>query len=237
VLSSDDDLAEAIRDDAKRAVVEYRRRAKDGRLASYYARIGKALARSTAERRQRLRLLLATIGTPPTMKVLDVGCGRGEDLADLAKAGWNTRLLAGVEIFPDALAEARRVLPNALLLEGNAAQLPFASESFDATMQCTVLSSILDPRVRLAVADEMWRVTRRGGLVVSYDMRSGGRNPQLVGIDRGELARLFASRGVFAIESITLPLAITSRVPPVMARALNRVSFLRDHYLFWQKRD
>jgi SAM-dependent methyltransferase len=236
VLSSDDDLATAIRDDAERAVVEYRRRAEDSRLAGYYARIGNALARSTAERRHRLRTLLATIGSPPTMSVLDVGCGSGEDLADLAKAGWDPSLLAGVEIFPDALAEARRVLPKARLLGGNAAQLPFLSESFDATMQCTVLSSILDPRVRSAVAKEMWRVTRRGGLLVSYDMRSGGRNPHLVGIDREELARLFGSRGGFAVEPITLPLAIASRVPASIAGALNRAAFLRDHYLFWQER-
>lgn len=232
----DEDLARAIDRDAQRVVGEYRRRSGDKRLARYYARIGKALERSSNERRQRVRSLLRTIGTPRAMTVLDVGCGRGEDLADLLRAGWDPANLAGVEIFSDALTEARRVLPEATLLLGNAAHLPFASGSFDAAMQCTVLSSILDARVRMAMADEMWRVTRPGGLLISYDMQSAGNNPQLLGIDREELVNLYGAKGRFKVEPMTLPLAIASRVPEPLARGLNHLPFLRDHFLLWQVR-
>jgi ubiquinone/menaquinone biosynthesis C-methylase UbiE len=170
------------------------------------------------------------------MRVLDVGCGDGSDLVDLIAAGWSPRLLTGVEIYPGALLRARQRLPEARLLQANAAQLPFPAESFDAVFQTTVLSSVVDADVRKAIADEMWRVTRSGGLIISYDMRSRGKNRQLVGIDASELARLFGHPGTFALEGITLSLRIAGRMPRWVTRALSALPWLRSHFLFYQTR-
>jgi SAM-dependent methyltransferase len=232
----DDELREAVERDEARAVAEYERRATDPRLDRYYARVGNVVEAAALERRARVRRLLRTLGQPSELRVLDIGCGDGSDLLDLAASGWSTDHLAGVEIHTAALERARARLVGATLLQANAAELPFPSETFDAVMQTTVLSSVVDPTVRTAIADEMWRVTRRGGLLVSYDMRSAGKNPHLVGIERSELVRLFGSRGPVVVERITVPTRIASRVPAVVAAALKEFPWIRSHYLLHQTR-
>lgn len=228
---SDRELEQAIKEDAARAIDEYGRREADSGIGAYYDRVGNALARATRHRYRRTAQLLESCGDPPTTRIIDVGCGDGSDLEHLARSGWSEHLLAGVEIFEPALERARQRLPGATLLAANAARLPFPDNSFDAALQTTVLSSIVDPRVRLAAVGEMFRVTRRGGLVISWDIRSGGRNPNLAGIDRSEIRRLFLPYSDrVAVERATLALEIASRVPDWLARLLERLPFLLDHY-------
>ncbi|MFI5899742.1 class I SAM-dependent methyltransferase [Streptomyces cyaneofuscatus] len=65
-------------------------------------------------------------------RVLDLGCGDGLLLELLART--EGRLIAGVDLSPEAVALARRRpgLGGATLLEGRAQDLPFADDSFDA---------------------------------------------------------------------------------------------------------
>jgi SAM-dependent methyltransferase len=56
-------------------------------------------------------------------------------------------------------------------VQGDAAQLPYADESFDLVMQFMCLSSVLDSLMREQIADEMWRVLRPGGSILFYDLR------------------------------------------------------------------
>lgn len=235
-MSIGKDSSDAIERDAERAIAEYERRAKDPRLAAYYQRIDRPLRDANVARRRKVRAVLESLAPAPALRVLDVGCGDGADLADLADAGWNPDLLSGVEIFLPSLRVATSRLPRAKLVRANAAALPFPTGSFDAVIQTTLLSSILDPAVRKAVVDEMWRVTRVGGVLISNDMRSAGRNPHLVGIDRPELSVLFGRNGPFEVERITLSLRIASRVPSPVASALAFVPWLRTHYLVTQPR-
>jgi len=229
---NDPELQTAIAHDAARAIDEYGRRETDGGIGAYYQRIARAMARAQRRRRERLSELLVSCGDPRTMRVIDVGCGDGSDIEHLTHAGWSEDLMAGIEIFEPALERARERLPTATLVVANAAQLPFSDESFDAAVQFTVLSSIIDPRVRLAAVGEMFRVTRSGGLVISWDMKSGGRNPNLAGIDRDEIRRLFAPHAdSVTIERAWLSLPIASRVPQWLADALERFPFLLDHYV------
>lgn len=92
------------------------------------------------------------------MSVLDVGCGRGELLAELAQRGCTVR---GVEINP-ALVEACRA--SGLTVDAGAAeQLPIASESHDAIV-CSVVLPYTDERKAVA---EWARVLRPGGVVLA----------------------------------------------------------------------
>lgn len=229
---NDHELERAIAHDAARAIDEYGRRAADGGIGAYYQRIAQAMARAQRRRRDRLAELLIACGDPRTMRVIDVGCGDGSDIEHLTRSGWSEHLMAGVEIFEPSLERARRRLPHANLMIANAAQLPFPDESFDAAVQFTVLSSIVDPRVRLAAVGEMFRVTRSGGLVISWDMKSGGRNSNLAGIDRDEIRRLFAPHsGSVTVERAWLSLPVASRVSPWVAGMLERLPFALDHYV------
>lgn len=233
----DRELEQAIAHDAARAIDEYGRREADSEIDAYYDRVAHAFARATRRRYERLSELLLTCGDPRTTRVIDVGCGDGSDLEHLSRSGWSEHLMAGVEIFEPALERARLRVPGATLMVANAAQLPFSEESFDAAVQFTVLSSIVDPRVRLAVVGEMFRVTRSGGLVISWDMKSGGRNPNLAGIDRDEIRRLFAPHSdSVTVEPAWLSLAVASRVPHRLAGMLERFPFLLDHYVAYSRK-
>jgi ubiquinone/menaquinone biosynthesis C-methylase UbiE len=238
VTVTDKDLEEAIVRDAARAVDEYGRRERDAGIGAYYARVGPALERAHRRRRERLAGLLGTCGDPGTTRIIDVGCGDGSDLEYFIRLGWAEHLMSGVEIFEPALERARRRLPRANLLAANAAQLPFPDQSFDASLQTTVLSSIVDPRVRLAAVGEMFRVVRPGGLVISWDIKGGGRNPNLAGIDREEIRRLFAPYSeTVTVERATLSMGIASRFPYWAARVLERFPFLLDHYVAYSRKE
>lgn len=168
-------------------------------------------------------------------RILDIGCGSGQWLADFETWGASRTLLAGIDLVPDRLGAARaRLTPGADLREGDARQLPWASGQFDIVLQSTVFSSILDPAMRDDVAGEMARVLAADGLVLWNDfiIRSPG-NRAAQGMPRSEIARLFPG---FAIElrRITLAPPIARLIAPasqLAASALEAVRLLNTHYL------
>jgi ubiquinone/menaquinone biosynthesis C-methylase UbiE len=174
-------------------------------------------------RQQRERVLLgelARAGSLPLAdrRVLDVGCGSGQWLADFETWGARRGNLAGIELDGERAAEARQRLAaggaqgGADIREGNASALPWADGTFDVVLQSTVISSILDAGLRRDVAAEMARVLAPGGTIVSYDMRlTNPRNPHVRKLGRRELAELFDG---FQIRTrrVTLILQVTRRV-------------------------
>ena len=106
------------------------------------------------------------IGDVAGLHILEVACGRGGFVRQLARAGgWVT----GCDFSSAALRAARNKLfvPDvtdgpllAALVQGDAQSLPFADNSFDVVVSCETIEHL--PQVRAAVA-EMYRVTRPGG--------------------------------------------------------------------------
>lgn len=94
--------------------------------------------------------------------VLEVGCGTGAILQGLAAAG--TKLVAGVDINPARLAEARQAASRASLICADGLQLPFADRSFDLAVCHFYLLWVSDALLAL---QEMRRVTRPGGMVLA----------------------------------------------------------------------
>jgi ubiquinone/menaquinone biosynthesis C-methylase UbiE len=103
------------------------------------------------------------VGPATAEAVLDVGCGTGNLLTEVAKR-WPRARLAGVEPAREMLAKAGRrpSLAGAELRQGVAEDLPFADGVFDATLSMLVLQEFPDRRAALG---EMRRVTRPGGIV------------------------------------------------------------------------
>ena len=104
------------------------------------------------------------------LRVLDVACGTGRTLHQLAVAHPELRLY-GVDLSPAYVRLARRRLADlaeiALAVE-NAEALPFADAAFDVVTSVYLFHEL--PRnTRRAVAREMLRVVRPGGLVVIED--------------------------------------------------------------------
>ena len=102
--------------------------------------------------------------------ILEVGCGTGKWLRDLIAWGADPETLFGMELLQASAARARRLCPQTVTIEcGSAANLPYASSSFDIVLQATVFTSVLDDDMRRAMAAEMLRVLRPNGIIMWYD--------------------------------------------------------------------
>jgi ubiquinone/menaquinone biosynthesis C-methylase UbiE len=168
-------------------------------------------------------------------RVLDVGCGDGAVLRDLLRYGAAEADMQGIDLLPERVERARALLPGAKIEVGDAQSLGFGDESFDVVLGFTLLSSVLDLEARRAVAGEMRRVARRGGLVVVYDFRLNPLNRDVRPLPPGELRKLFAGSRV-EFESTTLApplLRMLIRAPGgwFACSTLDMIPFLRTHYV------
>src|SRR5205085_11827131 len=95
------------------------------------------------EKERKLIRLLVSCGLTPLRdkRVLDVGCGSGEDLLQLVRLGFDPDKLVGCDLMEERADAARRRLPaGCTVLAGDAATLSFQDESFDIVMQSTVFT-------------------------------------------------------------------------------------------------
>jgi ubiquinone/menaquinone biosynthesis C-methylase UbiE len=100
-------------------------------------------------------------------KVLDVGCGTGFAVLQLA-ARVPEGLACGVDISPQMIAQARTKVPQELshrveFREGSSAKLPYGGDFFDHLMCTNSFHHYPDPLLALR---EMQRVLRPGGQLV-----------------------------------------------------------------------
>ena len=134
------------------------------------------------------QLVREKIGSVQGLRVLEVACGRGGFVRDLARAGAQ---VTGCDFSMSALSVAQAKIgglnggARADLIQGDAQSLPFGSESFDLIVSCETIEHL--PNVRSALR-EMWRVARRGAklflttpnyanLMGLYDLYSRVRHP------------------------------------------------------------
>lgn len=123
-------------------------------------------------RRRFLRFVPVRAGA----RVLEVGCGSGVVLRDLAGLAGRRGEVVGVDISRAMLAAARRLCrpvsgrARIALHHGDAAHLPFPPARFDVTLGITVILHVAEPA---PVVDEMVRVTRPGGRVGLQDQDFG----------------------------------------------------------------
>lgn len=204
--------------EARRIVVEYERRERE--LAARYE--PNASAEVFLRRRRRRAVARALDGDqelPLAGKaVLDVGCGSGHGLIDLASLGADR--VAGIDLLPARAAAARarlmeqRALRDADVSHGNAAELPWPDAAFDVVHQCMMFSSIVAPGLRRAVAAEMARVLAPGGAVVSIDFRVDNPwNPGIRRLGQREMASLFPGFEL-RCRSLALPPPLTRYLLP-----------------------
>lgn len=134
------------------------------------------------------QLVREQIGPVEGLRVLEVACGRGGFVQELARAGAH---VTGCDFSMAALHVGRSKLQlmngktRAALIQGDAQELPFVSGSFDIVVSCETIEHVPDAHAALR---EMCRVARNGAklflttpnyanLMGLYDLYSRVRHP------------------------------------------------------------
>jgi ubiquinone/menaquinone biosynthesis C-methylase UbiE len=222
-------------DDLARLKSEYARRAHDPRYREWYSPFNRANLFITQERDREIAQLLArhVNGDWDALRVLDVGCGRGNELAKFVGYGAAARNLFGVDLLGDRVREGREKFSALQFTCGNAATLPYPDAAFDLVLQFTVFTSILDDALRRRIASEMVRVLEPRGAILWYDYRLNPTNPQTRGIEKSEIKTLFPHCD-YHWQRVTLAPPLARWLAPrawFACEMLNQLSFLRTHWL------
>ena len=122
----------------------------------------------------RLRTLWNVANISTTERVLDIGCGRGEILAQCAQEhiaavglDYSDDALKLTSRLLDRLEQTRILLPQ--IIRGNAVSLPLANESFDVVIMSDIVEHLY-PYELLSTLQEVHRVLKTSGRVVIHTM-------------------------------------------------------------------
>jgi SAM-dependent methyltransferase len=218
----------------KRIHEAYARRTAAGKGYSWFER-GHLFMVQELERRLLDRLERHAMAPLCSKQILEIGCGNGHWLREFIKWGATPENLAGVDLLAERIAQACRLSPPGVnLTRGNAAQLDFADASFDIVVQATVFTSILDTALKVKIAAEMLRVLKPTGVLLWYDFRvNNPRNPDVRGIERAEIGKLFSGCQII-LERITLAPPLLRAVAPYSwpgSYLLSAIPWACTHYL------
>lgn len=144
---------------------------------------------------QSLRSLSPSIGMAPVLasvlpegsRVLEIGCGRGDTLRELAAGGAYS--LCAADVDGELLEQAKESCPGVQFSLAGAEALPYPDGFFDAVLLECVFSLLTRPA---DAAASIHRVLRPGGLLFLADLCAPGRGFALA---EQELVRNVYSRG------------------------------------------
>jgi ubiquinone/menaquinone biosynthesis C-methylase UbiE len=121
-----------------------------------------------------LREKAARIADPKSgMRVLDIGCGTGAQLAIYQEAGCE---VFGIDLSKSMLSIARTKLSDqAVLTTGDATKMPFPDQAFDLVISSLFLHQ-LDAGVRSVALEEAKRVVHPEGCILLVDFHPGPLN-------------------------------------------------------------
>ena len=143
---------------------------------AFYDRISEAYDwLADANQRAARQAGVAMLGVQPGERVLELGFGTGNEVLDLAKLVGPKGKVCGIDISPGMLAVAqRKVDKEALgtpieLRAGDARELPYAADSFDAVYSSFTLELFPEADVSTVLA-EVQRVLRKDGRLAVVSM-------------------------------------------------------------------
>jgi SAM-dependent methyltransferase len=119
------------------------------------------------------RRFLRRLGIARGERVLEVGCGSGVVLRDLARLVGRSGRVAGIDPSRRAVTAARalcRGIPAIAIRVADGLALPFARDRFDVALAVTVALHVADPS---RLVQEMVRVLRPGGRLGLQDQDFG----------------------------------------------------------------
>lgn len=228
----DDDRPTVLEPEIARIRDTFQIRDRDRARSGAFSR---ASVRLADQRLARIDGVIDAILVEDHPRILDVGCGGGRDLAHWLARGWPPARVAGIDVVPDRVAQARINCPGVDIRLGVGGDLPYADASFDAVTASTVISSVLDDGLRHSLMKELLRLVRPGGLLLIYDFVI--RNPRNPDVRPMPLAKLVGeigrpARGSMRLSPLVYAVALGELVHPHLAGLAMRLA-PPTHRLTW----
>lgn len=136
-----------------------------GRIAGRYDTMNTLLSLNM-DRRWRRQAALKT-GLLPGGHALDCCCGTGPLTRELIQLTGEKGTVVGIDFCPEMLSRAKKNCPQAHFIQGNAMELPFPDNVFDASISGFALRNVAD---QFKAVREMARVAAPGGRVVILEL-------------------------------------------------------------------
>jgi ubiquinone/menaquinone biosynthesis C-methylase UbiE len=178
-------------------------------------------------------LKLSGITDLSNINILEMGCGGGGVLVEYLGFGAHPKNLYGVDVLPDRLQSAHHRLPGSNFVNADGQSLPFPTGTFDLVLQYTAISSILDTEVRRNICEDMLRLLKPNGMILSYDFWLNPTNKQTRGFRPVEIRQLFPGC-TLTFQRITLAPPITRKLASVswgFCLFLESLKIFNTHYL------
>jgi ubiquinone/menaquinone biosynthesis C-methylase UbiE len=170
-------------------------------------------------------------------RLLEIGCGNGNNLSLFMSLGFQPENLVGNELIEDYAVNARRLLPTGTqILVGDASTLNLEENSFDIVFQSTVFTSILDPKFQQKLANRMWSMVKPGGGILWYDfIFNNPKNPDVKGVTKRQIHQLFPDGDIKTWQLCLAPPISrqVTKIHPSLYNVFNLFPFLRTHVLCW----
>jgi SAM-dependent methyltransferase len=196
------------------------------------------LAPSGADLQHRIHeFIVAKAALPPASRALDVGCGSGSLVVELARASVDSTV-TGVDSWGKDWEYSKQLCEDNARIEGvsartefltqSGAALRFADDSFDAVVSCLTFHEIGDVERKSDGVVEALRVLRPGGRYVFVDLF--GDRAFYSSIDGIREAIVSAGASILEFGSLadSLPLPFPLRHPKVLGHAMLIVGTKRD---------
>lgn len=129
---------------------------------------------------------------PRSARLLDYGCGYGRLTAELAGLGYGA--VRGVDVSAALIARGRREHPELELKRCAGFPLPFEDGSFDAALLFAVLTCVPGDADQTAIAGELGRLVRPGGVAYLSDVPLQGD-----ALNRERYARFAERYGTYGV--------------------------------------
>jgi ubiquinone/menaquinone biosynthesis C-methylase UbiE len=165
--------------------------------------------------------------------ILEIGCGHGGVLQEWHTLGAKPANLHGIDLLPYRVSTAQRLMTDSTAVLADGRRVPYNAAAFDIVLQFTMLSSVLDANVRRHLAQEMVRVVKPDGVIISYDFWLNPTNAHTIGVTARMLRDLFPDCEL-TFRRVTLAPPIGRRLVPiswVAALILENLRFLNSHYI------
>jgi SAM-dependent methyltransferase len=214
---------------------EFRRRDAASRYRDLYSPFNSSHLFAVQCRERIVLRLLSEAGVDDlsNLRILEVGCGAGLELARLSAYGACRPSLFGIDLDHARAVRAGTCTVGSGVVQGDAAELPYRPSSFDLVLQFTVFSSIPTAEMRRKAADEILRVLRPGGHLIWHDFWLNPVNRRTQGLGRRAIRELFPGCRIRVRASTLAPPIARSLAGRswLAASCLEAIPWLRTHYV------